>query len=824
MSARRSIQVTRHARKARARRRSGVLGIGATASACLAFGLAPLATAPAANADEFDLIVEPILNSLSSIDPALGNDLSAVVESFDPAFAANAATAAGSAADSADATSAAISTASDPLPDPSSVTSAWQNYVDNDLYQPLHTAGENIINDPANAALLNAINQPFVDLFGRDLIGNGITGDITNTSTFGNAGDFGNLSDGGFLFGDGANGASGAPSLDSGAGGAGGDAGLIGNGGDGGAGIDGAAGGAGGTGGSLLGDGGAGGVGSAGIDGGSGGSGGVGGDTDASLFGIGGDGGDGGSGGVGGVGGDGGNGTGIFDNGGDGGDAGDGADSGVLPALGGAGGNSGDFGSHGAAGEYGTVAGESSSDDGTLLAIGTSGTSLVNSDGQDVLLHGTNLVVKVSPYEPTAEGFDSADAQFLAANGFNVVRLGIDWAALEPEPGDFNTAYLQSIESTVQTLGQAGVYSILDLHQDDYSSVFGGEGAPAWAAPTGGLPNIQALPFPFNGLINPAENNAWDAFWSNTDASNGVGLEDDYAQMLEYLANYFNGNTDVAGIEIMNEPSPGSEALSTILGSPFFDSQELTPFYDQASAAIRAVDPTTPIFYEPDNTSILGVPTNLGTVDEPGTVFSFHDYCLISLGSDGCLPSVTANADDAVAYAQANDIPAFMTEFGATSDETSIADSMDAANQNLIGWTEWAFTGQNDITTNASPSSIESLVYNPELPPTGDNVNTATLETLAEPYPQEISGTPISYSFDNGTFQFSYSTEEVDGLGSFPAGSETTVSVPAVEYPNGYEVSVTGGQVVSSPNAPELVIAANSGADTVSVTVTNDGG
>jgi endoglycosylceramidase len=94
------------------------------------------------------------------------------------------------------------------------------------------------------------------------------------------------------------------------------------------------------------------------------------------------------------------------------------------------------------------------------------------------------------------------------------------------------------------------------------------------------------------------------------------------------------------------------------------------------------------------------------------------------------------------------------------------------------------------------------------------------LDTLADPYPQVISGTPTSFSFQNGTFDFSYSTAEADGLGSFAAGSQTTISVPAVEFPNGYDVSVVGGHVVSAPDAPELVIASNAGASTVSVVVT----
>ena len=46
------------------RRRVVVLGTGA--GAVLAFGWAPLAGAPSAQADGLDLIIEPIINSLSS--------------------------------------------------------------------------------------------------------------------------------------------------------------------------------------------------------------------------------------------------------------------------------------------------------------------------------------------------------------------------------------------------------------------------------------------------------------------------------------------------------------------------------------------------------------------------------------------------------------------------------------------------------------------------------------------------------------------------------------------------------------------------------------
>jgi endoglycosylceramidase len=698
--------------------RRRVLGLGATAGAFFAFGLSPVVAAPA-SADEFDVIVDPIISALSGIDPTLGADLGALAASFDPTVATDSA---------ASAATAAAST-----PDFSELFNQF-------VYTPTHTALEDWINSNVGGQVDSFINS-VTDSYA---IGNGAPG--TEADPTGGAA--------GWLFGDGGPGWN---STEAGvAGGNGGDAGFIGDGGIGGDGGAGAAGGDGGAGGSFLGD------------------------------------------------------------GGDGGNAGDGTAPDGLPALGGAGGDSSMLGLHGMVGDFGSTTSDPSGAD----SLGTTGSWLTNSDGQVVLLHGLNEVYKVAPGEPSASGFGDDDAAFLEANGFNVVRVGVIWSYLEPEPGEFNAAYLASIEQTVQTLGNHGIYSIIDFHQDGYSTEFGGEGAPAWAVQDGGLPNSPDT-FPYQIFFNPAEQHAWDAFWSNDEAPNDIGLEDNYAQMLEYVGNAFNGNSNVAGFELMNEPSPGASTfLSTLLGGSFFDSQQLTPFYDQGADAIRAVDPTTPIFFEPNVLSNAGLPTDLGTVNATNTVLSFHDYCEFDLGSLGCIPSVSGVIGNAEAYAEAHDIPAFMTEFGATSDQSQITAPMQGADGNLIGWTEWAYSGQGDITTSASPPSSESLVYNPELPPTGTNVNTANLDTLAEPYPQVISGTPTSFSFENGTFDFSYSTEEADGLGSFAAGSQTTISVPAVEFPNGYEVSVTGGHVVSAPDAPELVIASNAGASTVSVVVT----
>jgi hypothetical protein len=53
-----------------------------------------------------------------------------------------------------------------------------------------------------------------------------------------------------------------------------------------------------------------------------------------------------------------------------------------------------------------------------------------------------------------------------------------------------------------------------------------------------------------------------------------------------------------------------------------------------------------------------------------------------------------------------------MTEFGATNSQSSFTASMQPADQELTSWTEWAHSGQRDITTAGDPNA-ESLVQPP---------------------------------------------------------------------------------------------------------------
>ncbi|WP_456320071.1 glycoside hydrolase family 5 protein [Mycobacterium novum] len=143
-----------------------------------------------------------------------------------------------------------------------------------------------------------------------------------------------------------------------------------------------------------------------------------------------------------------------------------------------------------------------------------------------------------------------------------------------------------------------------------------------------------------------------------------VGLLNHYALTWQYIADYFNGNPDVAGYEIMNEPWGGSNGVGS-----YFGAQILTPFYNQVISAIRSVDPSTSVYFEPDLLTTNGLPLTLGTVDDPNTVLSFHDY------ADKFLPGFglgAQSASNAVQYGNSHNIPVFLSEFGSTNDNRDL--------------------------------------------------------------------------------------------------------------------------------------------------------
>ena len=96
---------------------------------------------------------------------------------------------------------------------------------------------------------------------------------------------------------------------------------------------------------------------------------------------------------------------------------------------------------------------------------------IINSDNEEVILHGVNVVYKVDPWIPELEKWDpltsftSKDMNLLQVWGFNVVRLGVMWPGVCKRSG-IDREYLKKIEYIITELGKRGIYTVIDMHQD----------------------------------------------------------------------------------------------------------------------------------------------------------------------------------------------------------------------------------------------------------------------------------------------------------------------------------------------------------------------
>lgn len=437
-----------------------------------------------------------------------------------------------------------------------------------------------------------------------------------------------------------------------------------------------------------------------------------------------------------------------------------------------------------------------------MRPLGHSGRWITDDSGRVVILHGLNMVNKQAPYTPAAAGFGQVAAETLASNGFDVVRLGVLYQAVEPSPGVIDHAYLKSLATTVAQLSSRGVYTLLDFHQDELNQEFGGEGFPTWSVQTDGLP-VKKYVFPLAYLQSKALGRAYDNFWTDHAGPSGMGLQPWYVEALQQVAQQFSTDPWVLGFDLFNEPWPADATTA-----------ELTSFYSRAIAGIRTVDKHHLIWYEPWVTFDFGTPTQIPSFADNLLGMSFHDYCL---GTANCAATEQGTVNNALTHSTATGVALMLTEFGATDNYKDLGQVVAIADAKQLPWIEWSYCGCDD-PTGSIPPSVEGLVSNANSPGTGTNVNQTKLKVLAEPYATVIAGTPLSGSFSSitRTYQLTYSTKSPNGV-QFGAGACTAIEVPAVQYPTGYQTTVTGGHVRSNTDTGVLDVSA---AGTAMVTVT----
>ncbi|HEY1740201.1 MAG TPA: cellulase family glycosylhydrolase, partial [Acidimicrobiia bacterium] len=406
-------------------------------------------------------------------------------------------------------------------------------------------------------------------------------------------------------------------------------------------------------------------------------------------------------------------------------------------------------------------------------------------------------VAKSAPYYPASIGFSDDDAAFLAQHGFSAVRLGVVWSGLEPSPGAISSSYIDHIVATVHVLAAHHIFVLLDFHQDGWGPAVHGNGAPAWATITDGLAN-PPVGFPLYYIENPALQRAFENFWKNRPASDGVGLQDHYVAAARALAARVANDSNVIGYDPMNEPWPGANWQPCLTGCAAQELGSLVPFYNKFSNAIRSVDPNHLVLPEPFSLFNFGDgPTSLPAVGAPNNALSYHVYATT--------PALNFSVmQQAVAASQRNGDGLLASEWGAITDPVMIRQEADQFDLKQLSWLFWSYD--------------EEVVLDATKPPTGANVDSPVLFALARPYPLLTDGVPLSFTYHQSTHEFDdhFATRRLDG--TVDHSGVSVISLPPGAYPHGYKVSVAGATVASS-NAYEIQLRNQPGATAVSLTV-----
>jgi len=422
------------------------------------------------------------------------------------------------------------------------------------------------------------------------------------------------------------------------------------------------------------------------------------------------------------------------------------------------------------------LAGCGPDDDGGATAVASAATALPplrvedgffrDPAGRAVILHGVNYSHRTKTLPFTAwqkrEHFER-----MRAWGFNCVRYLVAWEAVMPSPGAIDAAYLDDVERAVRWAGECGLYVLVDMHQDLYARIFGGDGAPAWACVDGLVePNDLWTPW-FLNYFSPEVRASFDQFWSS------VYLQERYAAAWTAVVGRVRDFPNVVGYDLMNEPFMGTALPWS------FEAGALTSFYATLAARIRRSDPVRPVFVEPlAVTANNGLPSFMGRPCD-NLVYAPHFYDPLQATGIGYLGGAQAALPWAAFSVHQNTARAwgtvmFLGEFGA-NDVAGLEAQLSALDALLVsGWTYWNYNPEL-ATNGALETDVLSIVDT-------DGVERPVVDRLVRPYPLAVCGTPGLLSFDAATRAFRLAW-------TGPAG-ETVVRVPSRHYPGG--VVVTG--------------------------------
>ncbi|QMU76456.1 glycoside hydrolase family 5 protein [Streptacidiphilus sp. PB12-B1b] len=396
--------------------------------------------------------------------------------------------------------------------------------------------------------------------------------------------------------------------------------------------------------------------------------------------------------------------------------------------------------------------------------------------GRSLQLRGFN----VDKYDEATE----ADLRSIVAHGFNLIRLDITWARLEPAPGRYDAAELARLQQLMGWADRYGLLVLVDFHQDVYGPAFGGgqDGVPAWATDDDGLP---FTPDPDDWFAEYFEPSVQAAF---THLYDDPALRRAQTDFYTHIARTLRGDPALLGYDLFNEPSgpfdgdPTDPAVQ-VSSVAALETGRLALMYRRLIAAVRAVDTRSWLFVEPTVLVGEGVPTLLPGFRDPrpgaariGYAPHFYDTAVEDGGdwnpSDGFIQAYTAAV---TAYPRAHRMPVVVGEWGPpdadTPGNTELVQAQVTAMEGFAGgWTMW-YWGEG--TGGYTPLDPQGAPHPGDAPVFG-------------PYATAVAGLPLAeaYTPATGGYTLRYT---VGG-----SGANTRIVLPPTAYPAGARLRVAG--------------------------------
>jgi endoglycosylceramidase len=409
---------------------------------------------------------------------------------------------------------------------------------------------------------------------------------------------------------------------------------------------------------------------------------------------------------------------------------------------------------------------------------------LRDADGRALILHGANVSGR-HKWTPYFDFHQPADITRMRDEwGMNSMRLLTTWAAVEPQRGVFDDAYLAALEERVAWAEAADILVVVDMHQDLYGEGFaGGDGAPAWTCDASRYAAFVPTDPWFFGNLDPNVEACVDGLYRDD------SLQAEFVAAWKHVAAKLSSHANVVGFDPLNEPGWGTSALNA------YEEEYLAPLYAHVVAAVREVAPAWVAFLEPGSSRNLGLATRLPKPDYANVVYAPHSYD--STAEQGQpydsthRAAILANAQALAGEATALGAALWIGEYGGPSTlvgiEAYVTDELDALDAAGGGATYW------DYGKGGGYSLLDA----------DGTEKTNITAIVSRPYPQRVAGDSVQYAWDSTARTLTLTYTPSRGI-----TAPTLVAVPPAFQPATvecgdctYDLAAPGVRILTPPSS-----------------------